>query len=144
LAKGFVLPFWWVLLFWLATYYLFYGLQRQHKYLAQLGLLGSLLFMANLRQRKLQEQQTTFYQKDQVLLLRKGSKALAFGPKPAAKCAFLLPTLEIYHNCEIQYQQVAKGKTHIKLKHLEVDIFNKDAYQIAIRAQKQTDKIKVY
>jgi hypothetical protein len=69
---------------------------------------------------------------------------LAFGPKPAAKCAFLLPTLEIYHNCEIQYQQVTKGKTHIKLKHLVVDIFNKDAYQIAIRAQKQTDKIKVY
>ncbi|MCF8202971.1 MAG: competence protein ComEC family protein [Crocinitomicaceae bacterium] len=144
LAKGFVLPFWWVLLFWLATYYLFYGLQRQHKYLAQLGLLGSLLFMANLRQRKLQEQQTTFYQKDQVLLLRKGTKALAVGPKPSEKCTFLLPTLEIYHNCKIQYKQVAKGETHIKLKHLDVDIFNEDGYQIGIRAQKQTDKIKVY
>lgn len=144
LAKGFVLPFWWVLLFWLATYFLFYGLQRQHKYLAQLGLLGSLLFMANLRQRKLQERQTTFYQNDQVLLLRDGSKALAFGPKPAAKCAFLLPTLENYHNCEIQYQQVAKGKTYIQLKQLEIAISNEDAYQIDIRAQKQTDKIKVY
>jgi hypothetical protein len=144
LAKGFVLPFWWVLLFWLATYYLFYGLQRQHKYLAKLGLLGSLLFMANDRQRKLQEQQTTFYQNDQVLLLRKGTKALAIGPKPSEKCTFLLPTLEIYHNCKIQYKQVAKGETHIKLKHLEVDIFNEDGYQIGIRAQKQTDKIKVY
>ena len=144
LAKGFVLPFWWVLLFWLATYYMFYGLQRQHKYLAKIGLLGSLLFMANDRQRKLQEQQTTFYQNDQVLLLRDGSKALAFGPKPAAKCVFLLPTLEIYHNCEIQYQQVAKGKTHIQLKQLEIAISNEDAYQIDIRAQKQTDKIKVY
>ncbi len=144
LAKGFVLPFWCVLLSWLATYFLFYGLQRKHKSLAQLGLLGSLLFMANLRQRKLQEQQTTFYQNDQVLLLRDGFKALAFGPKPAAKCAYLLPTLEIYHNCEIQYQQVAKGKTHIQLKQLEIAISNEDAYQIDIRAQKQTDKIKVY
>jgi competence protein ComEC len=144
LAKGFVLPFWWVLLFWLATYYMFYGLQRQHKYLAKIGLLGSLLFMANDRQRKLQEEQTTFYQNDQVLLLRKGTKALAVGPKPSEKCTFLLPTLEIYHNCKIQYKQVAKGETHIKLKHLEVDIFNEDGYQIAIRAQKQTDKIKVY
>jgi hypothetical protein len=69
---------------------------------------------------------------------------LAFGPKPAAKCAYLLPTLEIYHNCEIQYQQVAKGKTHIQLKQLEIAISNEDAYQIDIRAQKQTDKIKVY
>jgi ComEC/Rec2-related protein len=144
LAKGFVLPFWWVLLFWLATYYMFYGLQRQHKYLAKIGLLGSLLFMANDRQRKLQEEQTTFYQNDKVLLLRKGTKALAVGPKPSEKCTFLLPTLEIYHNCKIQYKQVAKGETHIKLKHLEVDIFNEDGYQIAIRAQKQTDKIKVY
>lgn len=144
LAKGFVLPFWWVLLFWLATYYLFYGLQRQQKYIAQLGLLGSLLFMVNLRQRKLQEQQTTYYQNDQVLLLREGSKALAFGPKPAAKCTFLLPTLETYHNCKIQYKQVAKGKTHIKLKHHEIEISNEEAYQIVIRAQKQTDKIRVY
>ncbi|MDP4724284.1 MAG: competence protein ComEC family protein [Crocinitomicaceae bacterium] len=144
LAKGFVLPFWWVALFWLATYYLFYGLTRQHKYLAQLGLLGSLLFMVNLRQRKLQEQQTTFFENDRVLLLREGSKALAFGPKPAAQCAFLLPTLEIYHNCKITYKQVEKGKTRIKLKHHEVEISNEDAYQIVIRAQKQTDKIKVY
>ncbi|MEY4894080.1 MAG: hypothetical protein RL751_891 [Bacteroidota bacterium] len=144
LAKGFVLPFWWVLLFWLATYYLFYGLQRQHKYLAKLGLLGSLLFMANLRQRKLQEQQTTFFQGDRVLMIRDGSQALAFGPKPAAKCAFLLPTLEIYHNCKIQYKQIAKGKTHIKLRHLEVEFANEDAYQITLHAQKQIDKIKVY
>lgn len=144
LAKGFVLPFWWVLLFWLATYYLFYGAQRQHKYLAKLSLLGSLLCMTNLRQRKLQERQITYYQNDQVLLYREGSKALAFGPKPAEKCAFLLPTLEIYHNCEIQYKQVAKGKTRIKLRHLEVEVANDNAYQIGIRAQKQTDKIEVF
>jgi hypothetical protein len=103
-----------------------------------------MLFMANLRQRKLLEQQTTFYQNDQVLLLRKGTKALAVGPKPSEKCTFLLPTLEIYHNCKIQYKQVAKGKTHIQLKQLEIAISNEDAYQIDIRAQKQTDKIKVY
>ncbi len=144
LAKGFVLPFWWVLLFWLATYYLFYGLQSQHKYFAQLGFIGSLLFMAQQRQRKLQEQQTTFFQGDRVLMIRDGSQALAFGPKPAAKCAFLLPTLEIYHNCKIQYKQIAKGKTHIKLRHLEVEFANEDAYQITLHAQKQIDKIKVY
>jgi ComEC/Rec2-related protein len=144
LAKGFVLPFWWVLLFWLATYYLFYGLQRQHKYLAQLSLLGSLLFIARLRQDNLFVRQTTFYQNDQVLLLREGSKARAFGPKPVSKCAFLLPTLEIYHNCEIQYKQVPKGKTHIKFMRLQVEISNEEVYQIALRAQKQTDKIKVY
>jgi uncharacterized protein YfbU (UPF0304 family) len=100
--------------------------------------------MANLRQRKLQERQTTFFTNDRVLLLREGSKALAFGPKPASKCAFLLPTLEIYHNCNISYKQVEKGKTHIKLKHHEIEIYNEEAYQIVIRAQKQTDKIKVY
>lgn len=144
LAKGFVLPFWWVLLFWLATYCLFYGRGRNYKKLAQLGLLGSLLFMAGLRQRNAFVREITFYQNDQVLLIRKGPKALAIGPKPAVKCAFLLPTLEIYHNCEIRYLQVKKGTTKVRLKHLALQISNRKSYQIDIQAQKQTDKIKVF
>jgi ComEC/Rec2-related protein len=144
LAKGFVLPFWWVLLFWLATYYLFYGLGRKYKILAQFGLLSSLLFMAGLRQRNLLVREIAFYQNDQVLLIREGSNALAIGPKPAAKCAFLLPTLEIYHNCEIRYLQVKKGTTKVSLKHLALQISNRKSYQIDIQAQMQTDKIKVF
>ena len=144
LAKGFVLPFWWVLLFWLATYFLFYGRGRNYKKLAQLCLLSSLLFMAGLRQRNAFVREITFYQNDQVLLIRKGPQALAIGPKPAAKCAFLLPTLEIYHNCEIRYLQVKKGTTKVSLKHLALQISNRKSYQIDIQAQKQTDKIKVF
>jgi competence protein ComEC len=144
LAKGFVLPFWWVLLFWLATFHIFYGLKRRQRYIAQLGLLSSLILMALQRQRQCYTQQIYYYQNDRVLVFRKGDKALAFGPKPEAKCAFLLPTLEIYHNYKISYQQVKKGTTKVRLQHLEVKISNRERYQIAIQAQKQTDKIKVF
>ena len=144
LAKGFVLPFWWVLLFWLATFHIFYGLKRRQRYIAQLGLLSSLILMALQRQREGYTQQIYYYQTDRVLVIRKGDKALAFGPKPEAKCEFLLPTLEIYHNYKISYQQVKKGTTKVRLQHLEVKISNRERYQIAIQAQKQTDKIKVF
>jgi hypothetical protein len=100
--------------------------------------------MAGLRQRNAFVREITFYQNDQVLLIRKGPKALAIGPKPVVKCAFLLPTLEIYHNCEIRYLQVKKGTTKVSLKHLALQISNRKSYQIDIQAQKQTDKIKVF
>jgi hypothetical protein len=144
LAKGFVLPFWWVLLFWLATFCFFYTYKPRYKYIAQLSLLGSLILLMLQRQRELYVQQVTYYQNDRVLLLRNGNAALAFGPKPKEKCAFLLPALEIYHNCEIRYQQVKKGTTKVRLKYIAVQISNQKSYQIDIQAQKQTDKIKVF
>lgn len=144
LANGFVLPFWWVVLFWVATFYIFYGPKRRQKYIAQLGLLGSLILMVQQRQRELYVRQVNYYQNDRVLVIRNGNTALAIGPKPEEKCAFLLPTLEIYHNCKINYQQVKNGTTKVKLRHLAVKISNQECYQIDIQAQKQTDKIKLY
>jgi competence protein ComEC len=144
LAKGFALPLWWVVLFWLATFYIFFGRNRRQKYTAQLGLLGCLILLVLQRQHELYVRQVNYYQNDRVLLIRNGNKALAFGPKPEEKCAFLLPTLENYHNCKISYQQVKKGATKVKFKHIMVKISNEACYQIDIQAQKQTDKIKVF
>lgn len=144
LANGFVLPFWWVLLFWSSTFYIFYGLKRRQIYIAQLSFLGSLVLMMLQRQRELHVGQVNYYQNDRVLVIRNGNTALAIGPKPEEKCAFLLPTLEIYYNCKIRYQQVKKGSTKVKLKRLAVKISDQECYQIDIHAQKQKDKIKVY
>lgn len=144
LAKGFALPLWWVVLFWLATFYIFFGRNLGQKHAAQLGLLCSLILLVLQRQHELYVRQVNYYQNDRVLLIRNGNKALAFGPKPEEKCAFLLPTLENYHNCKISYQQVKKGATKVKFKHIMVKISNEACYQIDIQAQKQTDKIKVF
>jgi ComEC/Rec2-related protein len=144
LAKGFALPFWWVLLFLLATFYFFYGSRSWQKHLAPLGLATSVLFMVLQRQRALHDRELCFYQKDRVLLIRNGAKALAIGPKPEEKCAFLLPTLEIYHNCEIRYKQVKEGTTKIELETCKIGISHQRKYQITVQTQKQTNKMKVY
>lgn len=144
LAKGFDLPFWWVMLFWLLTLNWFYNWPLNGKKITKKLVLGCLIYLSFQKQQALHVNQIYFFEHDRVLLIRKGNKAQAFGPKPLQKCAFLFAALENLYAINIDYHQLQKGTTRVMLNGAQIRIRNLAAYQLKVTAQKQTQKIEVF
>ncbi len=144
MAKGFDLPFWWVLLFWLLTFCWFYGWLGLSKNSIKMLFLSTLILMSNQKQQIIYRKEICYYTNDGVLVVFEGNKAKAFGLKPAQKCAFLFSAIENINNCQITYQQLKKGTTEVKFNHMRLQFKNVGAFQLRVLAQKQTQKIKVF
>jgi len=144
LAKGFVLPFWWVLTCWIAGYFIFHGKNRAQRLGAQLMIFFCILYMTQQRYYKARAIEFSFYQKEKLLLYRKGSKALAFGLYPKEKYAFLFATLELYHNCTIVYKPIKKGRNRLVFDEAVLEMNHQSLFELQIRAQNQSSKMKVY
>ena len=144
IAKGFDLPFWWVLLFWLLTFCWFYGWLGLSKNSLKMMFLSTLILMSYPKQQIIYRKEICYYTNDGVLVVFEGNKAKAFGTKPAQKCSFLLSAIENLNNCQIDYQQLKKGTTEIKFKNILLRFTNSKTFQMSVSAQKQTQKIKVF
>ncbi len=144
IAKGFDLPFWWVLLFWLLTFCWFYGWLGLSKNSLKMMFLSTLILMSYQKQQIIYRKEICYYTNDGVLVVFEGNKAKAFGLKPAQKCAFLFSAIENLNNCEIDYQQLKKGTTEVKFNNMRLQLKHGKTYQLRVRAQKQTQKIKVF
>ena len=144
IAKGFDLPFWWVLLFWLLTFCWFYGWLGLSKNRLKIFFLSTLILMSYQKQQIIYRKEICYYTNEGVLVVFEGNKAKAFGPKPAQKCAFLFSAIENLNNCQIDYQQLKKGTTVVKFPNVRLQLKNSQTYQLRVRAQKQTQKIKVF
>lgn len=144
IAKGFDLPFWWVLLFWLLTFCWFYGWLGLSKNSLKMMFLSTLMLMSYPKQQIIDRKEICYYTNDGVLVVFEGNKAKAFGLKPAQKCAFLFSAIENLNNCQIDYQQLKKGTTEVKFNNMRLQLKHGQTYQLRVRAQKQTQKIKVF
>lgn len=144
IAKGFDLPFWWVLLFWLLTFCWFYGWLGLSKNSLKMMFLSTLMLMSYPKQQIIDRKEICYYTNDGVLVVFEGNKAKAFGLKPAQKCAFLFSAIENLNNCQIEYQQLKKGTTEVKFNNMRLQLKHGQTYQLRVRAQKQTQKIKVF
>jgi competence protein ComEC len=144
IAKGFDLPFWWVLLFWLLTFCWFYGWLGLSKQKLKMLFLSTLILMSYQKQQIIYRKEICYYTRDGVLVVFEGNKAKAFGSKPAQKCAFLFSAIENIYNCRIDYQQLQMGTTEVKFCNILLHLDNSKTYQLKVRAQKQTQKIKVF
>jgi ComEC/Rec2-related protein len=144
IAKGFDLPFWWVLLLWLLTFCWFYGWLDLSKQKLKMLFLSALILMSYQKQQIIYRKEICYYSRDGVLVVFEGKKAMAFGPKPAQKCTFLFSAIENIYNCRIDYQQLQKGTTEVEFKNMRLKLKNSKTYQLRICAQKQTQKIKVF
>ena len=144
IAKGFDLPFWWVLLFWLLTFCWFYGWLGLSKNSLKMMFLSTLMMMSYQKQQIIYRKEICYYTNDGVLVVFEGNKAKAFGLKPAQKCAFLFSAIENLNNCQIEYQQLKKGTTEVKFNNMRLQLKHGKTYQLRVRAQKQTQKIKVF
>jgi hypothetical protein len=47
-------------------------------------------------------------------------------------------------NCQIDYHQLKKGTTEVKFPNMRLQLKNSQTFQLRVRAQKQTQKIKVF
>lgn len=144
IAKGFDLPFWWVLLFWLLTFCWFYGWLGLSKNSLKMMFLSTLILMSYQKQQIIYRKEICYYTNDGVLVVFEGNKAKAFGLKPAQKCAFIFSAIENLNNCQIDYQQLKKGTTEVKFNNMRLQLKHSKTYQLRVRAQKQTQKIKVF
>lgn len=144
IAKGFDLPFWWVLLFWLLTFCWFYGWLGLSKNTLKMFFLSTLILMSFQKQQISYRKEICYYTNDGVIVVSEGNSAKAFGTKPAQKCTFLLSAIENSNNCKIDYQQLKKGTTEVKFKNLSLHLNNSQTFQLRVSAQKQTQKIKVF
>lgn len=144
IAKGFDLPFWWVLLFWLLTFCWFYDWFALSKGSLKMLFLSTLVLMSYQKQQMSYREEICYYTNDRVLVVFKGKRANAFGPKPAQKCAFLFSAIENINNCRIDYQQLQRGTTKIKFSNILLYFDNRKTYQLRVFAQKQSQKIKVF
>jgi len=144
IAKGFDLPFWWVLLFWLLTFCWFYGWLDLSKNSLKMLFLSTLVLMSYQKQQIIYRKEICYYSHDGVLVVFEGNKAKAFGSKPAQKCAFLFSAIENMKNCQIDYHQLKKGTTEVKFPNMRLQLKNSQTFQLRVRAQKQTQKIKVF
>ena len=144
IAKGFDLPFWWVLLFWLLTFCWFYGWLGLSKNTLKMFFLSTLILMSFQKQQISYRKEICYYTNDRVIVVSEGNRAKAFGTKPAQKCTFLLSAIENSNNCKIDYQQLKKGTTEVKFKNLSLHLNNSQTFQLRVSAQKQTQKIKVF
>ena len=144
IARGFDLPFWWVLLFWLLTFCWFYGWLGLSKNSLKMLFLSTLVYMNHQKQQIIYRKEICYYTNYGVLVVFEGNKAKAFGPKPAQKCAFLFSAIENIKNCQIDYQQLNKGTTEVEFANMHLRFNNSKTYHLWVRAQKQTQKIKVF
>lgn len=144
IAKGFDLPFWWVLLFWLLTFCWFYGWLGLSKNTLKMLFLSTLVLMCYQKQQITYRKEICYYTNDGVLVVFEGNKAKAFGPKPAQKCSFLFSAIENMYNCKIDYHQLKKGRTEVKFKNILLHLNNTRTLQLSVHAQKQMQKIKVF
>ncbi len=144
IAKGFDLPFWWVLLFWLLTFCWFYDWFALSKGSLKMLFLSTLVLMSYQKQQMSYREEICYYTNDRVLIVFKGKRANAFGPKPTQKCAFLFSAIENINNCRIDYHQLQRGATKIKFSNILLYFDNSKIYQLRVCAQKQAQKIKVF
>lgn len=144
IAKGFDLPFWWVLLFWLLTFCWFYGWLGLSKNRLKIFFLSTLILMSYQKQQISYRKEICYYTNDRVIVVSEGNSAKAFGTKPAQKCTYLLSALENSNNCKIDYHQLKKGTTKVKFKNMSLHLNNSQTIQLRVSAQKQTQKIKVF
>jgi competence protein ComEC len=144
IAKGFNLPFWWVLCFWSLTFVWFYAWPKRDKNALKSLCLICLFLMVFQRQQLLYTSTIFFYRSDRIIIIKEGNIAKAFGVKPEKKCDFLLRTFENLNNCNVAYHQVGKGLTKLRFQHLHLSIEHKQSLKLWVKAQKQTQKIKVF
>jgi competence protein ComEC len=144
LAEGFILPFWWVLLFWLASFGLFYSSTWKFNYLSKTLLLLCLIFMSYQRHELHVARKIAYFRKEQLLFIRNGNQAYAMGLKNETKNAFALQALRTYYNCQVNYKQLKAGKNVLKSPVSHIQVTLKDAIKIELKAKKQSEKIKVY
>lgn len=144
LAEGFTLPFWWVLLFWLASFGLFYSSTWKFNYLSKTVLLLCLIFMSYQRHELHVARKIAYFRKEQLLFIRNGNQAYAMGLKNETKNAFALQALRTYYNCQVNYKQLKAGKNVLKSPVLHIQVTLKEAMKIELKAKKQSEKIKVY
>ncbi len=144
IAKGFDLPFWWVLLFWLLTFCWFYSWLGLSKNTLKMLFLSILILMSYQKQQISYRKEICYYTNDRVIVVSRGNSARAFGTKPAQKCTFLFSAIENINNCKIDYQQLKKGTTEVKFKNISLHLNNSKTFQLKVSAQKQTQKIKVF
>jgi ComEC/Rec2-related protein len=144
IAKGFDLPFWWVLLFWLLTFCWFYCWLGLSKNSLKMLFLSTLIWMSYQKQQISYRKEICYYSNDGIIVVFEGNKAKAFGTKPAQKCTFLFSAIENINNCKIDYQQLKKGTTEVKFKNISLHLNNSKTFQLKVSAQKQTQKIKVF
>jgi ComEC/Rec2-related protein len=144
LAEGFALPFWWVLLFWLASFGLFYSSKAKFNYYSKTLMLLCLVYMSFQRHELHDDRQISYLSKEQLLFLRNGNQAFAIGIKNETKNAFALQALSTYYNCQIKYLQLKKGKNNFHFKYTRVQITLRDHLRIKLKTKKQSDKMKVY
>jgi competence protein ComEC len=144
IAQGFELPFWWVLSFWILTFFWFYRWPKRHNNALKSLSLLCLLMMVFKKQQLLYTREIFFYRSDSLIIIREGKVAKAFGAKPEKKYNFLLRTFENLNNCNVAYQQVHKGLTNLRFRNVQLRIEHRQAFKLWIKAQKQTQKIKVF
>jgi ComEC/Rec2-related protein len=144
LVKGFVLPFWWVLLFWLASFGLFYSQKAKFKCFSKALILLCLIYMSAQRYHFHSTSSISYLSNEQLLFLRKGNRALAMGVKQETKNAYALQALSMYYNCDIGYKQLKNGKNLIKSADVKVQITLNNSIKMELKAKKQTEKMKIY
>lgn len=144
LAKGIEVPFWWVLLFWLLTYFWFYNLFAIRTYWLQSGFLFCLLWMTHQKQLLFYDERVFYLNHEKLILYKCGNRALALGIQPKKKMAFFIEALQIQQNCQLTYQQIKHGTSHFVLPNIQIHIDNQKDFSLRINAKKQSQKIECF
>lgn len=144
LAKGIEVPFWWVALFWLLTYFWFYPLFSIRTYWLKSGFLFCLLWMTRQKQLLFYSERLFYLKQEKVLIYKRGDRGLAIGLKPKEKMSFLIETLQIKQNCHLTYLQAKPGTSHFDLANLKIQIVNNKDFKLYMKAKKQRQKIECF
>ncbi|MFM7644583.1 MAG: ComEC/Rec2 family competence protein [Sphingomonadales bacterium] len=144
LAKGIEVPFWWVALFWLLTYFWFYNLFTIRTYWLKSGFLFCLLWMSLQKQMLFYNERVFYLNHEKLILYKCGNRALALGIQPKKKVTFVLEALQIQQNCQLTYQQIKHGTYHFVLPNIQIHIDNQKDFRLRINAKKQSQKIECF
>lgn len=144
LAKGIDVPFWWVVLFWILTYFWFYHLFAIRSYWLKSGFLFCLLWMTRQKQLLFYNERVFYLKHEKLILYKNGNRALAIGLQPRKKVAFFLEAMQIKQNCHLTYQQVKPGTYHFYLNKMEIQIAYNNDFKLCLKAKKQRQKIECF
>jgi competence protein ComEC len=144
LAKGIEVPFWWVALFWILTYFWFYQLFTIRTYWLKSGFLFCLLWMTRQKQLLFYNERVFYLKQEKLILYKDGNRAMAIGLKPRKKMSFLLDAIQNKQNCHFIYLQMKPGTYHFYLKNMEIQIANNKDFILGIKAKKQRQKIECF